>query len=203
MLTPFTSTRNRASKTMGSSFLSRRMLFALMAWVAITLAAAGCSNPVDEEHEHEHEHEHALSEVHRLEIVSNNSSVVVIEDASFADGDPDTLFVQMGDAPLLHSLEATLEDGDELHLDELDDEYRLGYNTELLDAEIATFDDGGDARWSFHLEGVTAGATVLQLELLHLDHADYRTPEIPVVVRPSDNVAAVRSERALSGAWTP
>lgn len=38
-------------------------------------------------------------------------------------------------------------------------------------------------KWSFRLKGINSGTTSLELRLLHLDHPDFKTPKIQVVVK--------------------
>lgn len=42
--------------------------------------------------------------------------------------------------------------------------------------------------WDFHVEGLKEGSTTLKLSMMHVDHADFSTPLIPVVV---DSAVAV------------
>jgi hypothetical protein len=37
--------------------------------------------------------------------------------------------------------------------------------------------------WAFHLKGLIAGTTTLELQVLHVGHVDVKTPKIPVIIR--------------------
>lgn len=39
-----------------------------------------------------------------------------------------------------------------------------------------------EAGWGFHLKGIKKGTTSLILKVLHVDHSDVITPEIPIIV---------------------
>lgn len=154
----------------------KHITFALL--VAVLFAACG-DNPVDQGEEEE-EHEHALSDINRLELVLNGAEVVVIEDNQFPGGVPDTLHVPAGGETALITLEAMTEDGDEIHLDELGDEYSLAFS--FSEPEVAEVEQHEGERWSFHLHGhgEVGEETDLVLDFLHIDHADFTTPAIPI-----------------------
>ena len=137
---------------------------------------AACEdNPVEDEHG-----EHALADTYRLVLTMNGADIVIVEDAALAGGDPGYITVNEGVESSLISLEAFAEDGDEIHLDELSDEYSL--QAEGLDAAIAEFEQHDGERWSFHIHGESADTTQLRLNLMHDDHADYKSPLIDVIV---------------------
>ena len=46
-------------------------------------------------------------------------------------------------------------------------------------------DDPVNEKWAFHLRGITVGNTTLVIKILHVDHADFTTPPIPVTVDPN------------------
>lgn len=155
--------------------LSRILVIALIAG-----AFAACdSNPIEDDNDHEH----TLADIYRLELIMNGEEVVVIEGADLADGYDNEISIDEGEETPLISLEAFDEDGDEIHLDELGDEYSLSYDEDKLDEDIAEFEQHEeDGRWSFHLRGNQPGTTPLELQLMHGDHSDFTTPEIPVEV---------------------
>ena len=150
-----------------------KSLFALFLLAGFLTACE--DNPVEDDHD-----EHALSDVHRLVLMMNGAEIVIIEDNALAGGDPGYIAVDAGEESPLISLEAFAEDGDEIHLDELGDEYSL--QAEDLDEAIAEFEQHDGERWSFHIHGESADTTQLELNLLHDDHADFTTPLIDVIV---------------------
>jgi hypothetical protein len=60
-----------------------------------------------------------------------------------------------------------------------DEEKMLGWIFE--DNNIAALDQGS-GKWNFKLVGLKNGTTNLELQVLHLDHPDFRTPQIEVIV---------------------
>lgn len=68
-----------------------------------------------------------------------------------------------------------------------DHHYTLGY--EIEDPSIVALhqheddhDDDHYEEWEFHLEGLKAGETTLELSILHEGHSDFRTGKFPVLV---------------------
>ncbi len=150
----------------------------LIALVAVAFAACD-SNPVDDNHDHEHR----LTDIHRLELILNDAEVVVIEDNQFAGPVPDTTYVPAGGETALITLEATTEEGEEIHLDELGDEYFLDFSE--LNEEVAEVEQPEGERWTFRLRGrgEVGARTDLVLEFRHNPdnpHADLTTPSIPI-----------------------
>ncbi len=121
-----------------------------------------------------------MTDIHRLELVLNGEPVIILEARQFIGGN-DTLFVTEGEETALIHIETFAEDGDEIHLEELGDEYSLSYGPEL-DEGIASFEQHADERWAFRLHGESEGVAQLSLWFLHIDHAHYKTTGIPVQV---------------------
>lgn len=158
-----------------------KILSRILVVTLIAGALAACdSNPIEDNDDHEH----TLSDIYRLELIMNGEEIVVIEGADLADGYDNEIHVLEGEETPLISLEAFDEDGDEIHLDDLDDEYFL--MAEIADETVAEFEQHEeDGRWAFHIHGESQGTTTLELELMHNPdnpHSDYTTPEIPVEV---------------------
>lgn len=156
----------------------------VIAILVVGLLFAGCDNFLTDESEEDHQH--TLSEIHRLALVMNGSEIVVIEENELSGGDPGEIVVEAGSESPLITLEATDDHGNEIHLDELEDHYSLSYNASKLDGDVAAFEQHEDERWSFHVHGRSAGSTQLELQFMHDDHADFKTPDIPVTIRASD-----------------
>ncbi|MDZ7659288.1 hypothetical protein [Fodinibius sp.] len=136
---------------------------------AATLLLAGCSNPASDDDDHD---DH--TEPHSIEFVLNGETVV-----SFTDGNISGHFdVAKGDETALITANFYDEDGDEIHGEDLDDEYSLAWNIGNTDhADIEQHDE--DGRWSFHIVGKQAGETTVQFLLQHGDdHADFETPAV-------------------------
>ena len=71
------------------------------------------------------------------------------------------------------------EDGDRFQISDDDDEHSLGWavaNTAI--ARIEGHDDHHD------LDGVAAGNTTVVFSILHGNHSDYDSPQIPITVTP-------------------
>jgi hypothetical protein len=140
--------------------------------LALTFSAAllfaGCNNPASNDDEHE---EH--SETHSMEFVMNGETIV-----TYANGNVNGHFdVKEQDETALITVEFFDEEGNEIHGDDLDEEFSLGWNIANTDyAEIVHHDE--DGRWSFHIKGKQAGETTVQFMLMHGDHSDFETPSV-------------------------
>lgn len=58
-----------------------------------------------------------------------------------------------------------------------DDDYTFGW---VITDTLITSILGHEPGWAFHISGKQAGVTTIELQVLHLGHADVRTPKIPV-----------------------
>lgn len=136
---------------------------------AATLLLAGCNNPASNDDDHE---EH--SEPYSMEFIMNGESIV-----TYNSGDVSGHFnVDEGQETSLITAKFFDEDGNEIHGEDLDDEYSLVWKIANTDhANIEQHDE--DGRWSFHIMGKQAGATAVQFLLQHGDnHADFETPAV-------------------------
>ncbi len=144
--------------------------------IAFSFAAvfliAGCSNPASDDDDHE---EH--SEPHRIEFVMNGETIV-----TYSDGDVSGHFdVEEEHETSLITAEFYDEDGDEIHDEDLGDEYSLAWEIANTDhADIEQHDE--DGRWSFHIVGKAAGETTVEFQLMHGDHSDFSTDPIEIHV---------------------
>lgn len=135
-----------------------------------TILLAGCSNPASDDDDHDHD-EH--SEPYGIQFVMNGETVVTYQDGN-TEGHFD---VEEEHETSLITAEFLDEDGDEIHGEDLDDEYSLAW--EIADTDIADIEQHDeDGRWSFHIVGKTAGETTMQFMLMHGDHADFKTPAV-------------------------
>lgn len=131
---------------------------------------AGCDgNPVDDD-----DHDHA--EVEGLALILNGVEIYrVLEGVVSCTPATCGVTVAEGQETALITVEFLDHDGDEIHADDLDDDFSLGHV--IADASIAEFEQhAGDGKWSFHVHGEAAGQTRMQLQLLHVGHADFTTP---------------------------
>lgn len=141
--------------------------------IALTFATAillaGCNNPAGSDDDHEEHEEH--SEPDRIEFLIDGEST-----ASYTHSEENTEghFDLQEEEEISVSVEFFDEDGDEIHSEDLDDEYSLDW--EVADAEIAEINE--DERWTFTIQGVNAGNTTVQFKLMHGDHPDFSTPAI-------------------------
>lgn len=46
-------------------------------------------------------------------------------------------------------------------------------------------DDPASEPWAFHLRGLNVGSTTIELKIVHINHSDFTTPPIPVIVDPN------------------
>lgn len=135
------------------------------------LLSAGCDNPVEGDG-----HDHAEDVVGA--VLSTPAGEVARSEGGLSD---DTLWVPLGGTTDTITIEFLAGDGDEVHVEDLQEDFELGWT--VGDADIVGFDQQGD--WSFTLEGLTADTTTLSIQLLHLPqrHNDFTTADIDVVVR--------------------
>lgn len=126
-----------------------------------------CDNPAEDDHD-----EHADAE--GLALVLGGEEVVRVEEAEVSG----SLTVGVGETTSDITVEFLDHDGDEVHAEDLDEEFSLG--VEIRGSEIVTVANTG--RWTFTLQGDEAGDTAIRVQLLHDGHADFTTPDIPVTV---------------------
>ncbi len=53
----------------------------------------------------------------------------------------------------------------------------------ITDPDILDLNKSDSSDWEFTLTGKKAGATELEIQILHNGHTDFRTPKIPVVIK--------------------
>lgn len=137
---------------------------------AVLLLFAGCNNPASNDDEDHDEH----TEPYSVEFVLIGETVVTYP----YQNTEDHFTVTEGDKTALITAKFYNEDGDEIHDEDLDEEYRLAWNIANTDvADIEQHDE--DGRWSFHIKGETAGETAVQFLFQHGDdHADFKTPDV-------------------------
>ncbi|GAB5519800.1 MAG: hypothetical protein RhofKO_20510 [Rhodothermales bacterium] len=148
--------------------MNTRLLSLLTLLFAFTLITACDSNDLDDDHD-----DHA--EVEGLMLRANGQTLVTIDEGEVSG----SITVPAGDETALIIVEFMDHDGEEVHVDE-DPELSLGYS--IADPDMVEWEQHDGEDYEFHLKGLSTGTTTLVLELLHGDHADFRTPAITVVV---------------------
>lgn len=135
----------------------------------LSFLIAGCSNPAsndDDDHSHD---EHP--EPHSVVFIMNGEPVV-----TYSGGTVTGQFNTVSESQTsIITAEFYDEEGNEIHIDELDEEYFLDWivdHTEYADIERS----GKQDRWSFYINGKTAGETTVQFFMQHVDHSLFNTP---------------------------
>lgn len=136
---------------------------------AIGVAACG-DNPVDDDDD-----EH--SEVHGLRLVLNGVEVYrLLEGQVSCQQEPCGIDVGAGSETALIMVEFLDDHGDEIHDEDLDEGFSLGF--EIADPAIAEVEQHDeDGKWNFHIVGLQAGETRMVVKLVHGgdEHSDFET----------------------------
>ena len=135
------------------------------------LLLAGCDNPASNDDHEEH------SDPHSIEFVMNGETIVTYENGTISGH----FHIEEQHETSLITAKFYTEDGDEIHGEDLGDEYSLGWeigSTNLADIE----QHEEDGRWSFHIVGKSAGETTVVFKLMHGDHSDFTTDPIDIHV---------------------
>lgn len=136
--------------------------------ISMTMLLAGCDNPAGDDDHDEH------AEPRGLQLVMNGD---VIWNYLNGEASDDHIDLEAGSETDLITIEWLDQDGDEIHAEDLDDEFGLGW--EIANEDIASVEQHSeDGPWSFHLHGESAGETTMQIMLMHGDHADFSTPGV-------------------------
>jgi hypothetical protein len=141
----------------------------LFSAIVLIMALAACDNPVEDDDDH--------ADAEALALFLNGEEIVTVAEGVVTGA----IALPVGSQTNLITIEFRDHDGDEIHDEDLDDGFSLGWV--VGDASIATFAQEG--RWGFRITGVTVGTTQLTLHLLHSGHPDFTTPPIPVEVTPA------------------
>lgn len=155
------------------SFLKNQLI-----WVTIIFSYAawhsGCSN--DDGGEHEHAEARGL-------VLRMADSVLVSVDSTIVTGQ----LSFPADNQYSDHIEVWFisddEHRDEFRPDDLDEVLHVT----VTDTNIATVlfhadETDQDERWEFHVKGKSAGATTIKVQIFHVDHPDYTSPLIPLVI---------------------
>lgn len=158
---------------MNISFHRRKPFIYSLLVLLLAVGLTACDdNPVDDDGDDEHASVEGLA-------VRLNGIVVyqVLEGAVTCASAPCGITVTEGEETALIRVEFLDRDGDEIHAEDLDEDFSLGY--EIEDESIAQFEQHeDDGKWNFHILGAQEGETNMQLQLLHVGHADFTTPPL-------------------------
>lgn len=137
---------------------------------ALAAGLVACDNPAEDDHADEH------ADAEGLVLLLGGDEVVRVEEAE-VDG---SLTVEAGKTTSDITVEFLDHDGDEVHAEDLDEEFSLG--VEVQGDDIVTVATATAGTWTFTLKGDEAGDTAIRVQLLHEGHADFTTPDISVTV---------------------
>lgn len=127
-----------------------------------------CDNPVEEGGD-----DHEGAEAAGVILSSGEEELVRVLNLEISD----TLFVPVGEEVDIE-VEFLDDHGDPIHTEDFGDE--ISMQVEVQDGAVAAASTTGP--WSFSIDGQQIGETTLAVKLFHVDHEDFTTPEIPVVV---------------------
>lgn len=159
-----------------SHFRYALAFLALLLWLA-----AGCSdddNPAGDTNE-DHLHAAGVMLIHGTDTLVTAEGTVVTGSVSVTAGDtlgPCEVWFFDPDSGWYHPEEEPSLDHDHELLIDVEDETIVSV---ILGEEVA----GADP-WSAFFAGRQSGATVMRVKIMHLDHPDYTSPELPVLVTP-------------------
>ena len=139
-------------------------------FLAAFFVLAGCDdNPADHD-DHDHD-DHAEAE--GIQILDGDAVLYqVLEGEVTCDASPCGITVAAGQT--LTALEVAFidHDGDEIHSEDLDDEFSLGFSA--VNSAVAVVEQNG--RFGINVRGVAAGTTAMQVQLNNDGHADLTSP---------------------------
>lgn len=143
----------------------------IASFVALIGFSACDSNPVTDTHEH--------ADVEGLALLVGGVEIVVVEDGQVTG----QIDASAGQETAEILVEWRDHDGNHFHDEDLDERLTLGHKF-MGDTDIAEFEQhSGTPRFSFHIHGVASGSTSMELQLFNVDHVDFRTPSIPILVQ--------------------
>ncbi len=91
----------------------------------------------------------------------------------------DTLYVPIGLTP---HYEVKFLDKDSVIIEPPKDKDKK-FGWVIADTSMLEVYRHGDDEWEFHLKGKKVGATLIEFQVLHNDHPDFKTIKIPVIIR--------------------
>lgn len=144
----------------------------LLSRAVLVLAATATLGACDSDGTGPEEHQEARGMVITDEA---NNTLVSINAAHQVTG---SLTVQAGQARHLDVFFVD-EDGDRFQLEEGDDEFTL--QVDVANEAVAVIDSHGD---HMDLDGISAGATTAEFKIMHGNHPDYASGDIPITVTP-------------------
>ena len=162
----------RTSDSIMSLFTLRKSSLAF--FLAAFVVLAGCDdNPADhDDHDHDHD-DHA--EVEGIQILDGDAVLYqVLEGEVTCDTAPCGITVAAGQTLTALEVAWVDHDGDEVHSEDLDDEFSLGFS--VVNPAVAIVEQNG--RFGLNVRGVVAGTTAMQVQLNHDGHADLTSPPV-------------------------
>lgn len=130
------------------------------------------SNPVEDDHE-----DHA-EEIEGLRLVADGQTLASWTEDEGLSG---SVTVSEGAETSVITVEFLDHEGDEVHAEDLSDEFGLDYAIDDEGVvEVVRPADAG--RWGFTLRGIRAGKTTIDVILTHVDHPELTGFDIPVIV---------------------
>ncbi len=136
---------------------------------ALALFLVACDNPVEDDHEH--------ADVQGMVLMVGTTELVVVENGVVTG----SITVQAGQQSEDFTVEWRDADGEHFHDEDLDPDLTIGHV--VANEAVAEFGQHEeDDRWTFHIHGESVGTTTIELQLFNVDHVDFRTPAIPIVV---------------------
>jgi hypothetical protein len=145
----------------------------LITFVSILLYSCSESNPTEPHHDH--------LEAEGIILKTSDTMYLKILDGKFVAGQNSIALTQ--DSSLKFSIYFLDHDGDIIDVtkDEEDADKKLTWVFD--DNTIAKIDTAGYPKWTFSMKGLKRGETNVELQTYHVDHLDFRSIKIPVIVR--------------------
>jgi hypothetical protein len=151
--------------------------------IATIFAFASCSNSTSAEEE-----EHATP--FGVAMILNGVEIAVQENGEITYNNGDHLELEVGEETNLITVRWISEDGDRF-VPNTDEGYSL--NWIIADENVVEVEQHEeDGAWEFHLVGLGAGESDLQLQLFHNDHSDFTSSAFEVHVEQAINGMAVQ-----------
>lgn len=153
-------------------FRSKNLFFvsaALLFW------SAGCSNEDSGENEH--------AEARGL-VLKMADTVVVSVDSLIVTGQLTFPANNQFSDPIAVYFIADDADRDEFRPDEAEELLNVVVADTMIASVLWNADAiNADEKWEFQIKGKAAGSTSIQVQIYHVDHPDYTSPAIPVVIQ--------------------
>lgn len=147
---------------------TRNLLTRTALVLAATVTLGACDDDGTGPEEHQEARGMVITDQNNNTLVTVNASRQVTGSLTVARGAARHLEVYFVD-----------EDGDRFQLEDGDDEFTL--EVDVANPSIAAIDSHGD---HMDLEGLAAGTTTAEFKIMHGNHPDYESGNIPITVTP-------------------